>query len=76
MAPGDVLRVKYCEADETIACRAKCSLMGVDSEKIIGPIGSEFAYSVIIVWLTNSCSAAKTDIGNYYTILESCLTQD
>lgn len=74
-APGDVLRVKYCEADGT-TCRAKCTVMSVSSSKVAGPSGAEFAYTVIIVWLPASCSAAKTDIGKYYTLCESCLTQD
>jgi hypothetical protein len=73
--PGDVLRVKYCEADGT-TCRAKCTVMSVSSSKVAGPAGAEFAYTVIIVWLPASCSAAKTDIGKYYTLSESCLTQD
>ena len=71
-APGDVLRVKYCEADGSTNCRAKCTVMSVSSSKI----GGEFAYTVMIVWLPTSCSAAKTDIGKCYTLCESCLTQD
>lgn len=74
-AVGDVLRVKYCEADGT-SCRAKCTVMGVSDSKIAGPTGTEFVYTVIIVWLPASCSAAKTDIGKYYTVCESSLTQD
>lgn len=75
-APGDVLRVKYCEADGSTTCRAKCTVMSVSPGKTAGPTGSEFAYTVMIVWLPASCSAAKTDIGKYYTLCESCLTQD
>ena len=75
-APGDVLRVKYCEADGSTACRAKCTVMSVSAGKTAGPSGNEFAYTVIIVWRPASCSAAKTDIGKYYTLPESCLTQD
>lgn len=74
-APGDVLRVKYCEADGS-TCRAKCTVMSVSSSKVAGPSGAEFAYTVIIVWLPASCSAARTDIGKYYTLCESCLSQD
>lgn len=74
-AVGDVLRVKYCEADGT-SCRAKCTVMSVSDSKIIGPAGNEYAYTVIIVWLPASCSACRTDIGKYYTLSESCLTQD
>ena len=75
-AVGDVLRVKYCEADGSTECRAKCTVMSVSGNKIAGPSGNEFAYTVMIVWLPTSCSAAKTDIGKYYTLCESCLTQD
>ena len=75
-APGDVLRVKYCEADGSTTCRAKCTVMSVSPGKTAGPTGSEFAYTVMIVWLPASCSAAKTDIGKYYTLCESYLTQD
>ena len=75
-AVGDVLRVKYCEADGTTACRAKCTVMGISNSKIAGPTGNEFAYTVIIVWLPATCSASKTDIGKYYTVPESCLTSD
>ena len=74
-APGDVLRVKYCEADGS-TCRAKCTVMSVSNSKVAGPNGAEFFYTVIIVWLPATCSAAKTDIGKYYTLPESCLTQD
>ena len=75
-APGDVLRVKYCEADGSTSCRAKCTVMSVSDSKIAGPSGNEFAYTVIIVWLPLSCSAAAIDVGKYYTLCESCLTQD
>ena len=75
-APGDVLRVKYCEADGSASCRAKCTVMSVSSSKTAGPAGNEFAYTVMIVWLPASCSAAQTDIGKCYTLCESCLTQD
>ena len=71
-APGAVLRVKYCEADGSTTCRAKCTVMSVSSSKVAG----EFTYTVMIVWLPTSCSAAKTDIGKCYTLCESCLTQD
>ena len=74
-APGDVLRVKYCEVDGS-TCRAKCTVLSVSNSRIAGPTGAEFAYTVIIVWLPSTCSAAKTDIGKYYTLPESCLTQD
>lgn len=73
--PGDVLRVKYCEADGS-NCRAKCRVMSVSDTKTAGPSGAEFAYTVIILWLPASCSASQTDIGKYYTLCESCLTQD
>ena len=75
-APGDVLRVKYCEADGSTACRAICTVMSVSNSKVAGPSGNEFAYNVIIVWLPASCSAVNTDIGKYYTLSESCLTKD
>ena len=75
-AVGDVLRVKYCEADGSYACRAKCTVMSVSDSKIAGPAGNEFAYSVIVVWLPASCSAAATDIGKYYTVCESALAKD
>lgn len=74
--PGAVLRVKYCEADGSTNCRAKCTVMGVSSSKTAGPSGAEYAYTVMIVWLPASCSAASTDIGKTYTLCESCLTQD
>ena len=74
--PGDVLRVKYCEADGSTACRAKCTVMSVSDSKIAGSNGAEYAYTVIIVWLPASCAAAKTDIGKYYTLCESCLAQE
>ena len=74
-APGDVLRVKYCEPDGTF-CRAKCRVMSVSDTKIAGHAGAEFVYTVLIVWLPASCAASKTDIGKYYTVCESCLTQD
>ncbi len=72
---GDVLRVKYCEADGT-SCRAKCCVMNVSDTKTAGPSGAEYAYTVMIVWLPATCSASKTDIGQYYTLCESCLTMD
>lgn len=72
---GDVLRVKYCEADGR-NCRAKCVVIGVSSSKTAGPSGAEFAYTVQILWLPASCSAANTDIGKIYTLCESCLSQD
>ena len=68
---GDVLRVKYCEADGR-DCRAKCRVMSVSDSKI----GSEYNYTVMIVWLPASCAAASTDIGKMYTLCESCLTKD
>lgn len=73
--PGDVLRVKYCEADGR-NCRAKCVVRSVSSTRTAGPSGAEYAYTVQIVWLPASCSAANTDIGKIYTLCESCLTQD
>ena len=75
-APGDVLRVKYCEADGSYACRAICTVMSVSDSKIAGPAGNEFAYSVIIVWLPASCTVSATDIGKYYTVCESALAKD
>ena len=75
-APGDVLRVKYCEADGSYECRAKCTVMNVSESKVAGPSGNEFAYGIIIVWLSAACSAAATDIGKYYTVCESALTKD
>lgn len=72
---GDVLRVKYCEADGR-DCRAKCRVMSVSDSKTAGPSGAEYAYTVMIVWLPASCSAASTDIGKMYTLSESCLTKD
>lgn len=73
--PGDVLRVKYCEADGR-NCRAKCLVHSVSSSKTAGPSGAEYAYTVQILWLPASCSASGTDIGKIYTLCESCLTQD
>ena len=73
---SDVLRVKYCEADGSYACRAKCTVMSVSDSKIPGPSGNEFVYTVIIVWLPASCSASATDIGKYYTVCESALAMD
>ena len=72
---GDVLRVKYCEADGK-NCRAKCVVISVSSNKTAGPSGAEYSYTVQILWLPASCSAASTDIGKIYTLCESCLTQD
>ena len=43
-APGDVLRVKYCEADGSTSCRAKCTVMSVSSSKI----GGEFAIEKVL----------------------------
>lgn len=73
--PGDVLRVKYCEADGR-NCRAKCVVRSVSSSRTAGPSGAEFAYTVQIIWLPASCSAANTDIGKIYTLCESSLSQD
>lgn len=72
---GDVLRVKYCEADGR-NCRAKCRVVSVSSNKTAGPSGAEYAYTVQILWLPASCSAANTDIGKMYTLCESCLAKD
>lgn len=72
---GDVLRVKYCEADGR-NCRAKCVVIGVSSTKTAGPSGAEYAYTVQILWLPASCSAASTDVGKIYTLCESCLTAE
>ena len=72
---GDVLRVKYCEADGR-SCRAKCRVIGVSAGRTAGPSGAEYAYTVQILWLPASCSAANSDIGKIYTLCESCLTQD
>ena len=72
---GDVLRVKYCEADGR-NCRAKCVVVGVSSTKTAGPSGAEYAYTVQILWLPASCSAAATDIGKIYTLCESALTAE
>ena len=72
---GDVLRVKYCEADGR-NCRAKCLVTNVSSTKTAGPSGAEYAYNVMILWLPATCSVANTDVGKIYTLCESCLTKD
>lgn len=72
---GDVLRVNYCEADGR-NCRAKCLVRSISSTRNAGPSGAEFAYTVQILWLPASCSAANTDIGKTYILCESCLSQD